>query len=124
MPRITNCAQKRCVTRQNQSVLPHTAASDPAQSTREAEARLPGGSSPWDSGELYPRQKWSPTFEVPGDWLLQPHPRLNHYRDHYRDGLTSTARRRNATRGLSPLMPETTRELTKVCPPNAAPHAV
>lgn len=56
------------VTWQNTGQVPHTATDDPSKAANKADASLPAGASPWDSGMMNAGQSWSYTFTVPGEY--------------------------------------------------------
>src|SRR5690242_2484379 len=57
------------VTSQNIGVLPQTVTCDPSKATDPNRVKLPQNAQPWDSGELYPGQSWSYTFQTPGTYV-------------------------------------------------------
>lgn len=52
----------------NTSDLPHTATDDPSKASNPANAALPSGAEPWDSGNVDPGGSWSYTFDTPGTY--------------------------------------------------------
>ncbi|MGH2355330.1 MAG: cupredoxin domain-containing protein [Candidatus Limnocylindria bacterium] len=56
------------VTWRNSTPIVHTATVDPAKAQDPANAVLPDGAQPWDSGNIEPGSEWSYTFETPGDY--------------------------------------------------------
>lgn len=56
------------VTWRNGGQVPHTATDDPAKVQNKANAVLPGGAQPWDSGTITAGQSWSHTFTTPGEY--------------------------------------------------------
>jgi plastocyanin len=56
------------VTWRNTGAIAHTATDDPSKAQDKANAVLPAGASPWDSGNVEPGQSWSYTFETPGQY--------------------------------------------------------
>ncbi len=58
------------VTWQNIATYPQTVTCDPSKASKDyQDALLPKGAQPFDSGELYPGQTWSYTFNVPGSYV-------------------------------------------------------
>jgi plastocyanin len=57
------------VTWQNIGLQPHTVTCDPTKAENPAHVLLPGNAQPWDSGQLYPGQTWSHTFDTPGNYI-------------------------------------------------------
>ncbi len=66
------------VTWSNTSTMAHSATDDPAKAANKANAQLPPGAQPWDSGLLNPGQTWSHTFDVAGTYkyFCVPHESL------------------------------------------------
>lgn len=62
----------------NVSQEPHTATDDPSKAQQAADASLPPGAQPWDSGTIPPGQNFSHTFETPGtyQYFCIPHESL------------------------------------------------
>jgi plastocyanin len=56
------------VTWRNISSVDHTATDDPSKAQDPANAVLPDGAEPWDSGNIEPGAEWSYTFETPGEY--------------------------------------------------------
>ncbi len=56
------------VTWKNTGSLVHTATDDPAKAASAANAVLPSGAKPWDSGDVDPGKSWSYTFDTPGQY--------------------------------------------------------
>lgn len=56
------------VTWRNTSSIDHTATDDPGKAEDPANAVLPEGAEPWDSGNMEPGAEWSYTFEVAGEY--------------------------------------------------------
>ncbi len=56
------------VTFKNTGALVHTATDDPSKAQNPADAVLPPGAQPWDSGEVNPGQSWSHTFDTSGQY--------------------------------------------------------
>jgi plastocyanin len=63
------------VTWRNTSQVAHTVTDDPSKAANAADAQLPSGVQPWDSGNLNPGQTFTHTFDVPGTYkyFCQPH---------------------------------------------------
>jgi plastocyanin len=63
------------VTWRNTSQVAHTVTDDPSKAANAADAQLPQGAQPWDSGNLTAGQTFSHTFDVPGTYkyFCQPH---------------------------------------------------
>ncbi|HEX9014329.1 MAG TPA: plastocyanin/azurin family copper-binding protein [Anaerolineaceae bacterium] len=57
------------ITWQNIATYPQTVTCDPSKAGKFPDVSLPAGAQPFDSGELYPGQTWSYTFNVPGSYL-------------------------------------------------------
>lgn len=57
------------VTWQNISLLPHTVTCDPTKAQNATHVLLPKNAQAWDSGQLYPGQMWSHTFDTPGSYI-------------------------------------------------------
>jgi len=55
--------------------FPHTSTCDPAKASNPANAVLPEGAEPWDSGILQDGQEFSHTFDVAGEYMYfcKPH---------------------------------------------------
>lgn len=56
------------VTWRNTGSIVHTATDDPSKAQDPANAVLPAGAEPWDSGNIAADEEWSYTFETPGDY--------------------------------------------------------
>jgi plastocyanin len=56
------------VTWKNTSAVTHTATDDPSKAQNMANAVLPTGAKPWDSGDIDPGKSWSYTFDTPGQY--------------------------------------------------------
>jgi plastocyanin len=56
------------VTWQNISLLPQTVTCDPTKAQKASRVQIPDNAKPWDSGQLYPGQTWSYTFDTPGSY--------------------------------------------------------
>ena len=67
-PASITVAKGTSVTWTNTSQTAHTVTDDPAKASNKADAALPAGAQPWDSGNLNPGQTFSHTFDVPGTY--------------------------------------------------------
>ncbi len=56
------------ITWKNTGSLVHTSTDDPSKATNKANAALPSGAKPWDSGDVNPGASWSHTFDTPGQY--------------------------------------------------------
>lgn len=56
------------VTWRNTGSIVHTATDDPSKAQDPANASLPNGAEPWDSGNIAGGEQWSYTFETPGEY--------------------------------------------------------
>lgn len=56
------------VTWRNAGTVAHTVTDDPAKAQNKANATLPSGAEPWDSGLVAGGQTWSRTFGTAGDY--------------------------------------------------------
>lgn len=56
------------VTWRNTGSIVHTATDDPSKAQDPANAVLPDGAEPWDSGNVAGGEEWSYTFETPGEY--------------------------------------------------------
>ncbi len=65
------------VTWLNKSYYSQSATCDPGKASHGAMASLPGGTSPWSSGLLYPGQRYSRKFDTPGTYIYFSLPRLS-----------------------------------------------
>jgi plastocyanin len=52
----------------NTGQVPHTVTDDPSKAINQADAALPSGAQPWDSGLINGGQTYSHTFDVPGQY--------------------------------------------------------
>ncbi len=64
------------VTWLNQSYYSQSATCDPSKAGHGAAAKLPKGAQPWSSGTLYPGQRYTRKFDVPGTYVYFSLPRL------------------------------------------------
>jgi plastocyanin len=53
----------------NSGTIPHTATCQPGAASQAGLSRLPSGAQAWDSGDVYPGQTWSHTFETAGTYV-------------------------------------------------------
>jgi len=53
----------------NTGTAPHTVTCQPGRATEGSPTTLPSGAQPWDSGDIYPGQTWSHTFETAGAYV-------------------------------------------------------
>lgn len=65
------------VTWLNKSYYSQSATCDPSQAGDSGIVSLPQGSQPWDSGVLYPGQRFSKTFDTAGTYIYFSQPRLS-----------------------------------------------
>ncbi len=65
------------VTWLNKSYYSQSATCDPKQAKNGSAASLPQGVQPWDSGLLYPGQRFSKTFDTPGTYVYFSLPQLS-----------------------------------------------
>lgn len=56
------------VTWRNTGSIGHTVTDDPAKAQNRANAALPAGAQPWDSGTIAGGQSFTRTFDTPGDY--------------------------------------------------------
>jgi len=61
----------------NKSYYSQSATCDPEKNTNGVIANLPTGSQPWDSGVLYPGQRFTKRFDVPGTYIYFSLPRIS-----------------------------------------------
>lgn len=63
------------VTWRNTSATMHTVTDDPGKAANKADAALPEGAQPWDSGNINPGQTFQHTFDTPGTYkyFCTPH---------------------------------------------------
>lgn len=57
------------ITWRNAGSVVHTVTDDPAKAVNAADAVLPPGAQPWDSGLLAGGQSFSLRFDIPGDYV-------------------------------------------------------
>lgn len=67
-PASVSIAKGGTVTWKNGSSTQHTSTDDPSKAANKADAGLPSGAQPWDSGMLNPGQSFSHTFDVAGTY--------------------------------------------------------
>ncbi|MGE5378689.1 MAG: plastocyanin/azurin family copper-binding protein [Bacteroidota bacterium] len=65
------------VTWLNKSYYSQSATCDPQKASNGNFANLPRGSQPWDSGPLYPGQRFSKVFDTPGTYIYFSLPKLS-----------------------------------------------
>ncbi len=65
------------VTWLNKSYYSQSATCDPKKARSGTIANLPNDSQPWDSGILYPGQRYSKQFDVPGTYIYFSLPRIS-----------------------------------------------
>ena len=65
------------VTWLNKSYYSQSATCDPQKAIDGSPANLPGDSQPWDSGPLYPGQRFSRVFDTPGIYIYFSLPRIS-----------------------------------------------
>jgi plastocyanin len=65
------------VTWLNKSYYSQSATCDPKQAKNGTAASVPQGAQPWDSGLLYPGQRFSKKFDTPGTYTYFSAPRLS-----------------------------------------------
>ncbi len=65
------------VTWLNKSYYSQSATCDPHKASNGNTANVPKGSQPWDSGPLYPGQRFSKVFDTPGTYIYFSLPRLS-----------------------------------------------
>jgi plastocyanin len=66
VPASITVAKGTTVTWQNVGSVAHTVTDDPSKAVNPADAVLPSGAQPFDSGLINGGQSWSYTFTVPG----------------------------------------------------------
>ena len=76
-PELLTIPRGATVTWLNKCYYSQSATCDPNQAGDGGVASLPKGAQPWDSGLLYPGQRFSQTFETPGTYLYFSLPRLS-----------------------------------------------
>ena len=74
-PATLTVAKGATVTWRNTSSMMHTVTDDPAKAVNKADAALPPGAQPWDSGNIDPGQMFQHTFDTPGTYkyFCTPH---------------------------------------------------
>ncbi len=65
------------VTWLNKSYYSQSATCDPQKASNGTIASLPKGSQPWDSGPLYPGQRFSKVFDTSGTYIYFSLPKLS-----------------------------------------------
>ena len=76
-PATLTVPQGATVTWLNKSYYSQSATCDPNQSGEKGIVNLPDGAQAWDSGLLYPGQRFSKTFDTPGTYVYFSQPRLS-----------------------------------------------
>jgi plastocyanin len=76
-PATLKIPQGATVTWLNKSYYSQSATCDPNQSSDNSVVNLPKGAQPWDSGILYPGQRFSKTFDTPGTYVYFSQPKLS-----------------------------------------------
>jgi len=76
-PATLKIPQGATVTWLNKSYYSQSATCDPNQSSDNSIVNLPKGAQPWDSGILYPGQRFSKTFDTPGTYVYFSQPKLS-----------------------------------------------
>lgn len=63
------------VTWRNTTSVVHSVTDDPSKASNKADAALPSGAQPWDSGDIGPGQSFSRAFDTPGTYkyFCKPH---------------------------------------------------
>ena len=74
-PATVTVARGGTVTWTNSSATMHTVTDDPSKAANKADAALPSGAQPWDSGTINPGQTFRHTFDTPGTYkyFCTPH---------------------------------------------------
>jgi plastocyanin len=74
-PATLTVARGATVTWRNSSGVMHTVTDDPGKAVDKADAALPSGVQPWDSGNIDPGQTFQHTFDTPGTYkyFCTPH---------------------------------------------------
>jgi plastocyanin len=74
-PATLTVARGATVTWRNSSATMHTVTDDPGKAANKADAALPSGAQPWDSGNIDPGQTFQHTFDTPGTYkyFCTPH---------------------------------------------------
>jgi plastocyanin len=68
VPDTITIAKGTTVEWKNTSASPHTVTDDPSKAQNSADAVLPSGAEPWDSGLIDPGKSFTRTFTVSGDY--------------------------------------------------------
>ncbi len=68
VPDTITIAKGTTVEWKNTSASPHTVTDDPSKAQNSADAVLPAGAEPWDSGLIDPGKSFKRTFTVAGDY--------------------------------------------------------
>jgi plastocyanin len=76
-PAMLTIPQGATVTWLNKSYYSQSATCDPKQAGNFSNVSLPKGAQSWDSGLLYPGQRFSKKFDTPGTYVYFSMPRLS-----------------------------------------------
>jgi plastocyanin len=76
-PAVLTIPRGSTITWLNKSYYSQSATCDPKKSGNGIAASLPENSEPWDSGVLYPGQRFSRRFDVPGTYIYFSLPRVS-----------------------------------------------
>jgi plastocyanin len=68
VPATLTSQRGTAVTWTNTGQVVHTVTDDPSKSINKADAMLPDGAQPWDSGSIKGGQTFSHTFDTPGQY--------------------------------------------------------
>ncbi len=77
LPETLTIPRGATVTWLNKSYYSQSATCDPQKASKGNIANLPKGSPPWDSGPLYPGQRFSKVFDTPGTYIYFSLPKLS-----------------------------------------------
>jgi plastocyanin len=74
-PPMLSVPRGTTVTWNNTSSIQHTVTDDVSKAQNKADAELPTGAQPWDSGNIDPGQTYQHTFDIPGTYkyFCTPH---------------------------------------------------
>jgi plastocyanin len=67
-PSVLTIPAGTTVTWTNTASVVHTVTDDPSKAFNSADAALPAGAQPWDSGGISPGQTYTQTFTTPGTY--------------------------------------------------------
>ncbi len=76
-PEILTIPRGATVTWLNKAFYSQSATCDPAKAGKTGEVSLPKGAQAWDSGVLYPGQRYSKQFDTPGTYVYFSMPKLS-----------------------------------------------